>query len=151
MCIPYFVIHPAEKLELSQSSYAELGTLIGSREKRERLVDRLRGILAYRLYQMGSNAFMLGTESIMERVGVFARLYQMGSSTQSPPPARCPSFQPKFPLPLLTTVSLVTEKKNPYIHWTIRTQGVSWISNMSFLSILNLLSLLFVKLSLYHE
>lgn len=150
MCIPYFVIHPAEKLELSQSSYAELGTLIGSRKKRERLVDRLRGILAYRLHQMGSNAFMLGTESIMERVGVFARLYQMGSSIQSPP-TRCPSFQPKLPLPLLTTVSLVTEKKKPYIHWTIRTQGVSWISNMSFISILDLLSLLFVKLSLYHE
>ena len=80
-------MHPAEKLELSQPSYAELRTLIGSREERERLVDRLHGILAYRLHQMGSNAFMLGTESIMERVGGFTGLYLMGSSMQSPPPA----------------------------------------------------------------
>ena len=93
---PFFVMHPAEKLELSQSSYAELRSLIGSREEREGLVDRLHGILAYRLHQMGSNAFMLGTESIMECVGVFARLYLMGSSMQSSPP-RLPSAHPFSP------------------------------------------------------
>lgn len=110
-------------------------------------MDRLYGIPVYRLHQMDSNALMLGTESIMERVGVSARLSLMGSSIHNPHP-QCPSFQPKLPLPLLTTVSLVTGKKTPYIHWTSRTQGVSWISKMSLISMLDLLSLLLVKLSM---
>lgn len=78
-------MHPAEKLELSQSIYAELKSLIGSKEERERPVDRLHGLLAYRLHQMDFNAFMLGTKSIRKRVGVSARLYLMGSSIQSAP------------------------------------------------------------------
>lgn len=48
-----------------------------------------------------------------------------------------PSFQPRLPNPLLTIVSLVTAKR-PYIHGNSRAEGVGCISNVSFISRLDL-------------
>lgn len=71
------------------------------------------------------------------------------------PPAQSPSFQTKFPLPLLTNVSLVTKRKKiikPTID-SLDQQGTKCDLDFKYvlISMLDLLGLLLVILSLFHE
>lgn len=128
-------MHPAEKLKLSQSSHADLWTLIGGREESKKaggrgssaslLIDPIRWILMLSHWRPNQSRSMLMSlpDSIWWTPVYKAPLY--------------PSFQPRLPNPLLTIVSLVTAKR-PYIHGNSRAEGVGWISNVSFISMLDI-------------